>query len=95
MEAFYKAHPHLVGRTKQTKKQKEQFAQDLFLKDKTDSGRAPKADLAWHVRAWGRWVLDHARRELAKYYPVYAEFEPLDQKSAVPYEKQAIRRVPA
>ena len=93
MEAFYKAHPHLVGRTRQTKKQKEQFAQDLFLKDKKDSGRAPKADLAWHVRAWGRWVLDHARRELAKYYPVYAEFEPLDQKSAVPYEKQAIRLV--
>ena len=53
----------------------------LFLKDKKDSGRAPKADLAWHVRAWGQWVLDHARRELAQYYPVYADFEPLDMKS--------------
>jgi adenine-specific DNA methylase len=36
------------------------------------------ADLAWHVRAWGWWVLREARRDLAKYYPVYADFEPLE-----------------
>ena len=36
-----------------------------------------EADLAWHVRAWGRWVLDQARRELASFYPTYAEFQPL------------------
>ena len=62
MNAFYKAHPYLVGRTKKTKQQIESedgmFPQ--FVKE--DSGRAPKADLAWHVRAWGQWVLDHARR---------------------------------
>jgi adenine-specific DNA methylase/REP element-mobilizing transposase RayT len=104
MEAFYKAHPHLVGRTKWTKKQKEAFSSDLFLKDKTESERVPKADLAWHVRAWGKWVLDRARKELAKYYPVYAEFEPVDVTSRrvilsggtplLPYEKQPIRLVP-
>ena len=38
---------------------------------------ATGADLAWHVRAWGRWVLARARRELAAYYPTYAEFEAL------------------
>lgn len=32
------------------------------------------ADLAWHVRAWGRWVLGQARKELARYYPTYAEY---------------------
>ncbi|MBI5853023.1 MAG: DUF1156 domain-containing protein [Planctomycetes bacterium] len=32
------------------------------------------ADLAWHVRAWGRHVLDAARKELADRYPVYADF---------------------
>ena len=37
-----------------------------------------EADLAWHVRAWGRWVLARARRELAAHYPTYAEFEPLE-----------------
>ena len=36
-----------------------------------------EADLAWHVRAWGRWVLAKARVELAAHYPTYAEFEPL------------------
>lgn len=36
-----------------------------------------EADLAWHVRAWGRWVLKEARKELAPYYPTYANFEPL------------------
>ena len=36
-----------------------------------------EADLAWHVRAWGRWVLARARRELASYYPTYAEFQAL------------------
>src|SRR5205823_763998 len=30
----------------------------------------PDADLAWHVRAWGRWVLERARADLARRYPV-------------------------
>ncbi len=33
-----------------------------------------KTGLAWHVRAWGRRVLREARRDLARLYPVYAEF---------------------
>ena len=28
------------------------------------------ADLAWHVRAWGRWVLERARQDLAARYPM-------------------------
>jgi len=28
------------------------------------------ADLRWHVRAWGRWVLDKAKADLTQYYPV-------------------------
>jgi len=76
MNAFYKAHPHLVGRTKKTKKQIEEEEGFLPQLVKEDSGRAPKADLAWHVRAWGQWVLDHARRDLARFYPTYADFEP-------------------
>jgi adenine-specific DNA methylase len=94
MQAFYKAHPHLVGRTKWTRKQAEEFGDDLFLREKEVSYRAPRADLAWHVRAWGQWVLDHARRELAEYYPIYADFEPLDLKNPKPYEKQPMRLVP-
>jgi adenine-specific DNA methylase len=94
MEAFYKAHPHLIGRTKWTKRQAKRFGGDLFLREKEVSYRAPQADLAWHVRAWGQWVLDRARRELAQYYPTYADFEPLDIHNPKPYEKQPMRLVP-
>ena len=94
MEAFYKAHPHLVGRTKKTGRQKKQEERQPGFFDKPDSGRAPKADIAWHVRAWGRWVLDRARRELARFYPTYADFEPLDRDFPKPYEKQPLQLVP-
>jgi len=30
----------------------------------------PDADLAWQVRAWGRWVLERSRTDLASRYPV-------------------------
>ena len=51
-----------------------------------------QADLAWHVRAWGQWVLDRARRELAQYYPTYADLEPI-KKDLVSYEHQPMRLV--
>ncbi len=92
LAAFYKAHPHLVGETRRTKKQAGEFEEDFFMKGKADSGRAPEADLAWHVRAWGQWVLDRARQDLAKFYPTYADFEPLKPGKA--YGKQRMRLVP-
>ena len=52
-----------------------------------------EADLPWTVRAWGQWVLNLARRELARYYPTYADFEPL-KKDQIAYEHQPIRLVP-
>ena len=94
MDAFYKAHPHLVGRTKKTKKQAAEEAGTFPQWVKEDSGRAPKADLAWHVRAWGQWVLERARHELARFYPTYADFEPLDKHSAKPFEKRPMELVP-
>lgn len=52
-----------------------------------------QADLAWHVRAWGQWVLARARRELGDYYPTYADFEPI-RKDHISYERQPMRLVP-
>jgi putative DNA methylase len=52
-----------------------------------------QADLAWHVRAWGQWVLARARKELAQYYPTYADFEPL-KKDQISYERQPMTLVP-
>lgn len=50
-----------------------------------------QADLSWHVRAWGQWVLEEARKELGRFYPIYADFEPLDQRLPKPYEPQPPR----
>src|SRR6266487_4051497 len=40
---------------------------------------AVEADLAWHVRAWGWWVLQQAKADLARFYPT------VDGKPTVAY----------
>lgn len=37
------------------------------------------ADLAWHVRSWGMWVLEQAREDLDRFYPT------VDGKTTVAY----------
>jgi putative DNA methylase len=37
-----------------------------------------RAGLGWQVRAWGNWVLEEARRELAARYPTYAQWQNFD-----------------
>lgn len=44
------------------------------------------ADLAWHVRAWGRWVLKRARQDLARFYPTYAEYCSVKPYAHVPLD---------
>ena len=46
------------------------------------------ADLAWHVRAWGRWVLKEARKELASFYPTYAEYCTVKPYQVVPLDSE-------
>ena len=38
------------------------------------------AELAWHLRAWARRVIERVRSELVDRYPTYAEFEPAAKK---------------
>ena len=49
---------NLVGRTQEDQAARSKGSGRAGLFDKPDSGRVPKADFAWHVRAWGQWVLD-------------------------------------
>lgn len=94
MASFRQAHPGLKWREQPTRKQtKGNFLSDIG--QQSQSYGSPAADLAWHVRAWGRWVLGQARKELAAFYPTYADFEPLDHEQAGPYEKQPMRLVPS
>lgn len=54
-------------------------------------GISLEADLAWHVRAWGRKVLAEARKELANQYPTYADWQPLQSGDA--FEPQLTRLI--
>jgi adenine-specific DNA methylase len=49
-----------------------------------------EADLAWQVRAWGRWVLAEARKRLAHRYPTHAEFQPL-RPGGKPFEPRPLQ----
>lgn len=44
------------------------------------AGPALQVEFPWHLRAWGRRVLAEARCDLAKRYPIYADFEPVRRK---------------
>ncbi len=79
---------------KSTKQQQDNDQTGLPFADDADEAMDElKADLSWHVRAWGRLVFAEARRELAQYYPIYADFEPL-KKDHVSYEQQPTRLLP-
>ena len=56
---------------KQVEKELAQYQRGLFP--------PPEADLAWHVRAWGWWVLQQARKDLERFYPT------IDGKPTVAY----------
>ena len=87
--AMHALHQRLEKRTKTT----PEMAQS-GLPFGADTGTDDfQADLAWHVRAWGRWVLARARKDLAHYYPTYGDFEPLDP-GKIRYEPQPMRLVP-
>ena len=88
--AIKRLHDRLKKKPKLNRKSEQGSFQ--FLQD-GDEADELHADLAWHVRAWGQWVLDRARRELAQYYPTYADFEPL-KKDHIAYEHQPMRLVP-
>ncbi|BDG74397.1 DUF1156 domain-containing protein [Roseomonas fluvialis] len=73
MDAFLKAHGFTGARLASA------IARAAGEDPTTDMFQDParpwlRADLGWHVRAWGGWVLDQARRALAARYPTYAEW---------------------
>ncbi|HCC33257.1 MAG TPA: hypothetical protein DEQ28_05055, partial [Clostridiales bacterium] len=57
---------------------KKQAARDM-VDGQMEAFDTPEADLAWHVRAWGWWVLERARRDLGRFYPT------VDGKPTVAY----------
>jgi len=94
MEAFLKAQGYKGAALKtQLDKLGLQLTNAPELPGMESSGIDLSADLAWHVRAWGSWVLKQARRDLARYYPTYADFEPLVEVTGA-WEKRPMQLVP-
>jgi putative DNA methylase len=91
--ALKRLHDRFKIKKKPKRKAKEEQASFQFQQEPDEADNELGADLAWHVRAWGQWVLDRARRELAQYYPTYADFEPI-KRDEIAYEHQPMRLVP-
>ena len=88
METFLKAKGY-KGVALRTLLERVDHAGDTQL-DLVDSGKPLlEADLAWHIRAWGRWVSAQVRKDLASFYPTYAEFQSLSVDAE--YERHPIR----
>jgi putative DNA methylase len=62
-----------------------------FEEAAVSAGVTLEADLAWHVRAWGRLVLAEARKGLACLYPTYADWQPLQHGEA--FEPEPMRLI--
>ncbi len=61
MQAFLKGTGKLTN--PQAEKELAKYQRGLFP--------PPEADLAWHVRAWGWWVLQKAKADLERFYPIF------------------------
>ena len=102
MAAFHEAFPSAAsGEQKRVKEKRGGTVELPGFEDPGVKAPLPEADLGWQLRAWGTWVLDGARKELADYYPAYASFEPLpltpkEQREGLapqPYERKEMRFV--
>lgn len=93
MEAFFKAQG-LKGAALKSQLGKLGLGErkDLQLEVLKTEDISLEADLAWQVRAWGWWVLQQARKELARFYPAYAEFEPLHKVGK--WERRPMKLIP-
>ena len=79
MEAYLKSKGLKGVRLKRFLERFEQGDQtDLQIDALPRDAHLTEADFAWHIRAWGRWVLARARKRLVSLYPTYAEWARLD-----------------
>ncbi len=80
MESFFKAQGFkgALGRTQLEKLGLGETPQPQLAGLKIEEATL-EADLAWHVRAWGWWVLQKAKADLERFYPV------VDGKPTVAY----------
>ncbi len=70
MDDFYKMQG--IKPSAKNKKQKSLASFDELALESNILAEMPIADLSWHVRSWGWWVLEQAKNDLTPYYPSVA-----------------------
>ena len=82
MQAFFKAHGYSKAQVLRGHMARLGHGDGRAVQVSSLDTEEPEkqATFPWHLRAWGRRVLDGARRELASRYPTYAEFEPVKRR---------------
>ena len=82
MQAFFKAHGYSKTQALRHHMARLGHGDGHAVQTSSFDAERPErqASFPWHLRAWGRRVLDGARRELASRYPTYAEFETVRHK---------------
>ena len=82
MQAFFKAHGYSKAQVLRGHMARLGHGDGRAVQVSSLDTEEPEkqATFPWHLRAWGRRVLDGARRELAFRYPTYAEFEPVKRR---------------
>lgn len=94
-EFFIKVHGLKGTRLRKAMESLGHGKKGVLVQDESDFGdgiqASLEADLAWHIRAWGRKVLAEARKELAHLYPTYADWQALTPGQA--FESQPMRLI--
>ena len=82
MQAFFKAHGYSKAQVLRGHMARLGHGDGRAVQTSSLDTEEPEkqATFPWHLRAWGRRVLEGARRELASRYPTYAEFEPVKRR---------------
>lgn len=92
MDTYLKKATDLTRTKRERQMEKVRKGSFEFGQNDLFSDEPEQSDFSWHVRAWGHWVLEQAREDLADFYPTYAEFETAEDEPVSHMEE--LRRVP-
>lgn len=92
MDTYFKKETGLTRTKRERQMERVRDGSFEFQNGGLFDSQPESADFSWHVRAWGHWVQEKARRDLAKFYPTYAEFETAESEPTPHLDE--LRKVP-
>jgi adenine-specific DNA methylase len=92
MDTYFKKETALTRTKRERQMKKVRKGSFEFKNGGLFDSKPESADFSWHVRVWGHWVLENARKDLAEFYPTYAEFETAESEPTPHLDE--LRKVP-